>query len=153
MPIIDDKSDITRGQVLSKISWDEKTGLVWSKPNGIRIGKPSKDGYCRITLYRHSYLVHVLAFLIKTNQYPVAPIIHLDGNRGNNAWENLALSDNATVRARVPKPDRKGYCKSGKWYKAQISTKGRTVYLGLFTTPEEATAAHLEARRKIYGEQ
>jgi len=40
---------------------------------------------------------------------------------------------------------------SGRWH-ASIQKNGRPRYLGLFSTPQEAHAAYVDAARKLFGE-
>lgn len=53
------------------------------------------DGYIVIDLSEDGYgcyFAHDLAFLHMTGEWPKSPVIHLDGNKSNNAWANLRES-------------------------------------------------------------
>ena len=61
---------------------------------------------------------------------------------------NLLLTDRGNARGSLPL----GTVKHGKKYRAQVGKggkDGKTIYLGLFTTPEEAHAAWKKAKAKI----
>jgi len=84
---------------------------------------------------------------------------HRDGGGLNNRRGNLRLatsSQNMQNRrmARNNKSGFKGaslHKGSGKW-KAQIRINRELIYLGLFTSPEEAHAAYCRASKKYHGE-
>lgn len=74
---------------------------------------------------------------------------HIDRNPNNNRIENLRL---ATKRQNEYNKPRRGCTfENGKW-RASIYDHGKNVYLGLYDTPEEASAAYWEYANKLHGE-
>lgn len=72
---------------------------------------------------------------------------HIDRNKLNNRRENLRIVS-VTENARNKDYSNCKYCIKipGGKYKAQYYNNGKTIYLGLFKTPEEARAATLAAK-------
>ena len=82
---------------------------------------------------------------------------HIDGDGLNNRRENLRMAthfENARNQKK-PKNNTSGFkgvtkAKHNKWM-ARINYNGRSVFLGLYTTAEEAHFAYSEASRKLHG--
>ena len=84
---------------------------------------------------------------------------HIDGNPSNNNLENLQIISNRQNNSKRKSKSKYGtgvYLqtmkyknKIHKYFRAQIRINGKYNYLGLFKTPEEASAAYQEALRKI----
>ena len=79
------------------LSYDPDTGILrWKRALGFRgqagaeAGRLNNDGYRRVGLFGKQYPGHVLAWLIQTGEWPTHIIHHVDSNRSNNAWRNLA---------------------------------------------------------------
>jgi hypothetical protein len=104
-------------------------------------------------------LAHRLAYLYMTGVSPEGEIDHINMNGLDNRWSNLRLAtpsqNKCNVRARIDnKLGLKGVhrAKEGGKYKVQIGIKGKKrMYLGRFSTPEEARTAYLWASRKLHG--
>lgn len=82
---------------------------------------------------------------------------HIDGNGLNNCRNNLRIctkSENMhnTGLRHTNTSGYKGVSAAfGKW-KSQIRVNGKKIYLGLFSTPEEAYKAHNDYAKDNYGE-
>lgn len=121
-------------------------------------GSPTSAGYLSIWVDGKAYLAHRLAVLYMTGEWPKSEVDHRDTNRRNNRWNNLRDAtgiENATNR-RKPRPNtRSGYigvkasATPGKW-RADIKVGGRYRNLGTFTSPEEAHAAYVKAKRQLH---
>lgn len=81
---------------------------------------------------------------------------HIDLNGLNNTRENLRIatrSQNAANR-RTQRNNKSGF-KGVHWHKgkfeATIQVNRKTIYLGVFVTPEEAHVAYVEASKRYFG--
>lgn len=80
---------------------------------------------------------------------------HINGDGLDCRRANMRLCTNA--QNSMNRAPRKGQFKgvglreSGKW-RAQLRTNGRTIYVGLFDTPEEAAAAYDRRAVELFGE-
>ena len=110
-------------------------------------------GYRVVRIYfqgkRYNILAHRLAWYIYKGIMPKDQIDHIDRDRTNNLETNLrdvTRSENQHNRKA------KGYYfekSTGKYY-AQIKLNGKQHFLGRFNTSEEATAAYLEAKKRLH---
>jgi hypothetical protein len=86
-------------------------------------------------------------------------IDHFDGNQDNNSPENLRLATPTQNQGNLKRRKNNSsgfrgvsYHKiTGKW-KAQLYTKYKFYYLGLYDTPEEASEAYLKKAKEYFGE-
>lgn len=63
--------------------------FTWINRQSQVAGCRSYDGFVRIYVAGSVYLAHRLAFLYMTGAFPAHLVIHLDGDRSNNRWDNL----------------------------------------------------------------
>lgn len=90
---------------------------------------------------------------------PDIEVDHRDGDGLNCRRENLREATHAQNMANRAKQRNSstgftGVCwhaRTGKW-QASIKVNGKNRYLGLYLTPEEAHAAHVEAAKQHHGE-
>jgi hypothetical protein len=158
---------LTAERVRELLSYNPETGvftwLVDSPKGGQRragkaAGSVTGDGYHYISIRRRPYLAHRLAWLYVHGEWPSAQIDHRDGNRTNNAIDNLReanRSQNAgnSKRRRTNTSGFKGvyFCSRTGRYVAQI-TCGYRKHLGYFDTSKDAHAAYAVAAEKHFGE-
>ena len=149
--------------VRSQLHYNPETGeLTWRiykgkmKP-GDRFGSPTSQGYLRGCLDGKMYLAHRLAFLYMKGYFPVAGLDHDNGVKSDNRWNNLKEA-NQTVnmqnlrRARVDSSTGLlGVSPHRGRFVARIKHDGRYKSLGVFDTPEEASAAYKAAKAKFHG--
>lgn len=84
---------------------------------------------------------------------------HVNGDKLDNRRENLRIASNSENQRNRGKPSNntssyKGvswHRSAGKW-QAQIMVNGKSMYLGLFTTPEAAHEAYTATAEKLHGE-
>lgn len=125
-------------------------GPMQRKPNGV--------GYICFSVNNWNYSAHRLAWLYMTGEWPDGVIDHINGDRADNRWGNLRLSD-ATLNQQNQRKAKAGSLvdllgvsvdkESGK-YIAQITHNYRHIHLGRFDTAVEAYAAYLGAKRAIH---
>jgi len=118
------------------------------------------NGYYRVVLNRRPHTIHRLlaqAFIPNPANKPF--VDHIDGDPLNNNLSNLRWATR-TENSRNRKKHRNNTSDytgvyfdkwNGKW-KAQINMDGKRKTLGLFHTPEEASAVYEEAAKEAFGE-
>lgn len=123
----------------------------------------SKGGYVRrrvkCTSNERKYdFMFMHRFIMGLAKGDKSVIDHIDGNKLNNQRSNLRIcsaADNSRNRRKnkTNKIGFKGIGKSGKSrYRASIKFNYKSIYLGVFDTPEEAHKAYCEAASRLYGE-
>lgn len=148
---------LTREKALSIYDYCPISGVVTSKINrrqakiGTVLGSPHGTGYLTVWYVDRNYFLHRVIWLMVTGRWP-EQIDHVNGNRGDNSWENLRdvsqyinsrnmrLRDNNTSGT-------VGVVKSSsvsKPWRASIVCNYKQISLGNFRTYEEA----VEARKK-----
>jgi len=154
---------ITQEYLKSRLIYNSDTGVfIWlkNKSNNVKIGSVAGGkaamGYSRIMIDGSNYKSHRLAWLYCNGNLPNM-IDHMDGNRSNNAIENLrdvssiensrnmkmySTNSSGVVGVRLDK-------KSNKWH-ARINVKSKLIHLGYFFEKESAIIARVEAEIK-YG--
>lgn len=117
------------------------------------------NGYLTITIDKRAYLAHRLAWLYMTGEWPSDYIDHIDGVPAHNAWDNLreATQTQQNANTRLRKNNTSGY-RGVKWHKgcqkwnANIQVNGKSRYLGLFDSKEDAYAAYAVAAKAAFGD-
>lgn len=121
---------------------------------GSTAGSKGPDGYVRIRIDGANYLAHRLAIIWVTGTAPTDEVDHRDGRPSNNRWTNLREADrkvNSQNQRRSRVDSHTGLLgvsrrPTGK-FMARIKVRGKTQYLGTFTTPEQAHQAYLAKKR------
>jgi hypothetical protein len=131
----------------------------WKAKPGKIAGSLDNNGYVVICIDRAIYKAHRLAWLYMTGSWPRSTIDHINLEPADNRWVNLreaTYSQNNANRKLVSlnKSGLKGVSwdkRAGRW-RAQSSAGGRSVYLGLYDTKEEASAAYRAWAKETFGE-
>lgn len=115
------------------------------------------NGYVIFHVDGELHRAHRLAWLYVTGEWPETRIDHKDQDRKNNRWLNLRLatSKQNAENSRDRADNTSGYrgvvkrkdC--ARWL-AQIRHNGKSIYLGLFKTPEEASAIYEAKRAELF---
>jgi len=132
-------------ELVMKYSW-----RVWMRGHNIYAiaNQSRKDGK------RSSIKMHRLILAPKDNKLLID---HIDGDSLNNQRSNLRLCTNSQNQGNQRKRNAgtsvyKGVHNSkGKWI-AQIGFSGNRIYIGRFTTEQEAALAYNNAAKTYYGE-
>ena len=137
-------------------SWVKRSGRGQS-PIGSRAGWLSNTGYTVIEFKQKNYAAHRLAFLYMLGKFPPHEVDHQNGVKLDNRWENLRAAtraQNNQNRRTVSKRNPVGILgvfktESGR-FAASLSINYKKVHIGIFSTPEEAHSAYVEAKRKLH---
>lgn len=98
-----------------------------------------------------------IAFLLMTGRWPTHVIDHINRDRADNRWANLreaTYSENCKNNGRPTGKCARGVIENkarGKPYMARIWYRQRNIYIGLFDTIEEASAAYQAKSRELFG--
>jgi len=167
------KEQISADRLRSLLRYDPDTGVfTWRVVHGGRKRIPAgivagtrftpacgKSDYLAITLDGRTYSLHRLAWLYMTGEWPDSFIDHADMDGMNNRWSNLRLATKGqNMQNRRPQKNSKsgrkgvGWLAANRKWRAYICVNRKFRHLGLFDSPEEASAAYLEAAKTLYGE-
>jgi hypothetical protein len=161
------KKDISAARLRKILRFDPDAGtFTWlvarrGCPIGSVAGKVhSISGYVRIDLDGLKIAAHRAAWLYMTGEWPERAIDHRDGDRANNRWSNLRVSDGYLNAQNIRAPmvtNSTGFLGVNRMkgrrdlpYRAKITANGRSVHLGFFGAPEEAHKAYLAAKRRLH---
>lgn len=120
---------------------------------GMVAGAKQLTGHYAVQLNGKKYLLHRLAWLYMTGDWPVYGIDHIDGDPSNNKFENLRdipQQYNAQNIKRAQKHSKKGILgvsENHHNFMARIKLNGVSTYIGTYKTPGLAHQAYLEFKR------
>lgn len=145
--------------------YDEDAGVfVYLTARGPRkagdiAGTQRSDGYWVNQIEGRFYQAHRLVWLYVHGVWPVGEIDHIDGNPANNRIENLRdvprsinaqnIRKGAANKKHSSLLGAQWYARSQRW-RAVISHKGKSKFLGYFDTDEEAHRAYVLAKREMH---
>lgn len=147
----------------SALDYDRYTGVFrWKTPRpkivvGSIAGQLKHDGYWMIKLDGRMYLAHRLAWLFIYGKWPDEYLDHINMNRSDNRIPNLreatyAQNQHNTKSRKNNTLGFKGVTAHGRKYRASIRLGGKPTHLGLFATPQEASAAYWAAASSARGD-
>lgn len=156
-------TDLTQEYLKSILHYNPETGLWmwliddWGRIKGEIAGSINDTGYVQITINSKKYKAHRLAFLYMTGEWPKGEIDHDNTKRDDNVWNNLREATGVENCYNYPvkinnKLGVKGVYLSKGRYRAQIQLNKKKIFLGSFSTLEEAKAAHDKAANEHQGE-
>lgn len=131
-------------EVCEMLQYDQITGIIYQHGNIIPTSISS--GYVYIQVNGCTLKAHRLAYYIMCGSWPEC-IDHIDGNRSNNAWNNLrnvTTRKNSTnmKRHRIGHYVGASYHKNIHKWEARIQNKGNVIALGVYNTEKEAGIAY-----------
>lgn len=134
---------LTQERLRYFLSYDPETGVwTWLNPpnhntrlKGQQAGNRRNDGYLRIRIGGCLYYSSHLANLYMTGFLPKEEMDHKDRDPSNDKWTNLREATSSQNKFNRTYDGLRGVYRSGSnWY----ASVGRSNYLGLFKTLEEA---------------
>lgn len=95
-------------------------------------------------------------WFLRTGDWPMCEIDHIDGNPHNNAVDNLRLATRSeNMMNRIPRPNKSGHKgvhpRYGKWA-VQVWKNKKCHSLGVYETIEEAIMVHKQGVDRLHGE-
>jgi hypothetical protein len=161
--------ELTAARLRSLIDYDPVTGEFRWKPRMGRSGSwcnvdrqagsvSKQTGYRTVRLDKKLYQAHRLAWLYVHGEWPSHDIDHINGERLDNRIVNLRDVPNVINRQnmrRARKDSSTGHLgvvadtRRGK-FEARIKVDGVARHLGYFSSPEEAHATYVGAKRSLH---
>ena len=161
--IVPQRPELTAEYLRSVLHYSPETGIfTWKVRTSTKVkvgdvaGCPEGGGYLQIRVCSRLYRAHRLAWLHTYGAWPTDQIDHINRNRSDNRISNLREvtskqnNQNAGKRSdnKSGHPGVRWYKQSSKW-QARIKHNQKDIYLGYFTTIEEAISAR-KAGEKLY---
>lgn len=156
-------STVTVERVKELLAYDPETGIfTWrvkrnnKTPAGMAAGTQSTFGHVQLRVDFKSVLAHRAAWAVTYGEWPTTDIDHINGDPADNRIANLRIVSrghnlqNQRKAHRDSKSGLLGVKQVGKKWYAKIMAAGVRYELGIFLTPEEASAAYLTAKRKLH---
>lgn len=155
-------SDFTPEELREQFAYNPETGALTYRRHVRQswVGRPAaidfRRGYARVRVRRKWLLVHRIAWVIQTGEWPHM-VDHINGDRADNRWANLRETTpelNQQNRLRPDRDSKTGMLGAHKrkrgGFSAHITRNGQRRNLGTFATPAEAQAAYLAAKRELH---
>lgn len=126
---------------------------------GKQINNKNADGYIQICILGKFYMASRVAWFLVNGEWPDCEIDHINGEVSDNRLINLrqaTRSLNCANRS-ILKSNTSGH-KGVGWHKAvnkwvaKIGVDGKEIYLGAFSSKDDAIAAYTTAAQKYFGE-
>jgi hypothetical protein len=150
---------------MDRLDYDPDTGyFVWKVANkrrraGERAGYVGGGGYVYIGINRQLILAHRLVWWFVYGRGPMGDIDHINRDKTDNRLSNLRdVTESQNLMNRpAPRNNTSGqkgvswHAKEKRW-RAKITVNKKTMFLGSFSTIEDAGSAYRAASVKYHGE-
>jgi hypothetical protein len=159
----DKEARLSQADLMAQYCYDPDSGKFSHrvrKNNRTKAGDPAghleHSGYFSIGIGNEIFQAHRLAWLYVFGEFPRGYIDHINGDRGDNRLMNLRVASRSQngMNQRVHRDNRtgfKGVSKKRNKYCAQIKCDGRMKHIGIYSTPEEASAAYQQYAAAKWG--
>jgi len=157
---------LTQSRVKALLDYDPIKGELRWKSRGVKSWDTRYAGtvagwkagrYFHVSLEGSNYLAHRVIYLWMSGELP-EQVDHKNNNPFDNRWSNLRAADYAGNNKNASKrsDNTSGYkgvsfVKGNNKWRARINVNKRSIFLGLFDSPEDAYAAYVEAAKKHHG--
>ena len=157
---------ITQCELKELLDYNPDTGVfTWKKTVSNRTvvgsvaGNQDYNLYRRLTINGQRYMEHRLAYLYMTGNFPKNEMDHINHIPDDNRWANLrdATASQNCGNMRKYKTNTSGYKgvykqkRTDKWY-SQIKHNKKMIYIGTYSTPQEASEAYKKKAIELNGE-
>lgn len=136
-------------------TWIKKTSSYSRVSVGDIAGWYDYKNYLKIKILDKSHFTHRLVWLYVYGYIPKEDIDHINGIKNDNRVINLRLASNSENHQNriVSKNNKSGYIgvspHLNKW-RSKITLNGKSIYLGIFNTPEEAHKHYVAAKSLLH---
>lgn len=145
----------------SRYSYDQISGVLTSK-YGRYAGKPithiGPQGYITVRIHGTHFKAHRIIWKMMTGQDPPEEIDHENTDRADNCWANLRDASRANnqwnrPRQKSTRSKLKGICWNNRnqLWSSEIAVHNTRIWLGYFSTEQEAHDAYMAAARLHHG--
>ncbi len=157
---------LTAEYLRSRLDYDSSTGVFTHKHDfGSRYkvgdradtsGHAALREYRLVNLLNQKFLAHRAAWLHTHGIFPGLPIDHINGNKSDNRIENLRAVEIRLNAENIRKPQKNnstgflGVQPHQGRYRVRLTVDRKQIQIGMFSTPEEAHAAYVVAKRKYH---
>lgn len=155
---------ISVDRVRELLCLDEATGvLTWriargKMAAGSLAGTPQNAGYRQVRLDGVRILEHRVIWLMVHGSWPQGDVDHINGIRSDNRPGNLRDVSRLVNLQNQRRPHQIGtsgrlgvtWDKRNKFWKAAIRVNGRSKHLGRFDDLDAASAAYIQAKRRLH---
>jgi hypothetical protein len=157
-------TDVSIARLKEVLDWDQDTGIFrWkvSTSNRVRVGAIAGHiihGYRVISVDGKKYRAHHIVWLFSTGAWPIGEVDHIYGKRSDNRFgllrdvtgavnrQNVRIARSHNKSSGVLGVDRL----PGGSFRARIQNCGKTIYLGVFSTAEQAHNRYVTAKRELH---
>ena len=156
--------ELTQAKLKEILEYNPETGEFRWKINqnsnamaGAVAGSYDTNGYCRVRVFRKLHMVHRLAWLYMTGEWPERQIDHDNTVRSDNRWKNLRAAtqaQNSQNSGARTAPRLKGVTwnkKEQRWL-VRIDSNGVRHNGGYHDALLDAAAAAISLRRRLHGD-
>lgn len=155
---------ITQERLKSLLTYDPDTGAITNKVTrnaralqGALAGCKTTSGYIALQIDGKKYQAHRLIWLYMTGEWPSDEIDHINRVRDDNRWVNLRVvsrkqnswNTGAHAKSRSGVKGVAYVARYDKW-QVQMRVDGRTHYVGVYNTIDEAAKARRDAEKRLY---